>query len=1030
MGSRKIALTILSALAVVCVLAVDPALAQQAHRNGFETRVPAWFRGSADSSYRELAHDISDKTSHTGQLSEHIQIDAEQGNAIQYMYALGKATICEELNISVWLKANRPGIQLQARVVLPRERGNNLDDRLTTILRGDQYQLSGRWQRLELRGTIKLSQQQQQFMRLELKRDVDFRDAYVDRLILSIQSGPGMTEMWIDDLEASPVSEAPPPAAPAPTGTGTPGTPTGRVPARPAVVELNQDRLLIGGKPFFFVGIKYSDTPLKTLHDAGFNTLCLDYNASPGLLEEAIKQGFWLVPSLPVTSNDPRFTSPGGIGQEISRFLMGDAVLFWDLGNGLVEEQKDVIARAVRAIRMTDTQRPLTADVWDGFRPYSRNLDLVAVHRWPLMTSLELPQYQNWLNQRRLLTRPGTFFWTWVQTHLPDWYANLIYEQTSAMPFKEPVGPQPEQIRLLSYIALSAGCHGLGYWSDRFLADSHQGRDRLLTLALLNQEMKMLEPLMLTADVPFWITSETHGDVKAAVFHTEQGLVVLPMWLGKGGQYVPGQSAASKVKLVVPEVPGGATAWKVSPAEVRCLAMERIPGGTRITIPEFGLTAAIVFTADTNQDGLLVRFQDHCRRMSKQAAQWAHDLAQVEFEKVNRIEQDLEQNGHTLPDAKTLIEDSQKRLRLCEQQWEIGNYPEAYAEAERSMRPLRILMRAQWEQAIRGLDVPTASPYAVSFYTLPRHWRFMQQLAQTTPGNNVLPDGDFETPPDQVPESWTPQEANADQMQLRARRVPVGTLPIQPNRPNPSVLKLKSTPLFNYAITTANQMSDPKPAPKPELGQQCLELSIRPPLPPGTLDPEIQVLPGVQPSSPPSPPSPPSPRTQPLPPPVARGQMPDPRDSRGSPGSNGPRPRAYQPQAQPSLPPQTQPTANQKGPPPPAALERTFLAINSPTVHLPPGSLVRISCWIFVPVGIAASADGALFYDSAGGEPLGIRVNSPMNWKKFTLYRRVPASGSIYVTMALTGLGKVYFDNVKIEPLLPMASASAAAPPQ
>ena len=107
------------------------------------------------------------------------------------------------------------------------------------------------------------------------------------------------------------------------------------------------------------------------------------------------------------------------------------------------------------------------------------------------MTSLELPQYLTWLNQRRLLAQPrSTFQWTWVQTHLPDWYTSLVYDRKSdaggkAMTdgdYKDPIGPQPEQIRLLTYTALAAGCQGLGFWSDRFLADSHQGRDRLLEL--------------------------------------------------------------------------------------------------------------------------------------------------------------------------------------------------------------------------------------------------------------------------------------------------------------------------------------------------------------------------------------------------------------------------------------------------------------------------------------------------------------------------------------------------------------------
>jgi hypothetical protein len=111
--------------------------------------------------------------------------------------------------------------------------------------------------------------------------------------------------------------------------------------------------------------------------------------------------------------------------------------------------------------------------------------------------------------------------------------------------------------------------------------------------------------------------------------------------------------------------------------------------------------------------------------------------------------------------------------------------------------------------------------------------------------------------------------------------------------------------------------------------------------------------------------------------------------------------------------------------PPPAALERTFLAINSPAVHLQPGALVKISAWVRIPKAITASVDGALFYDSAGGEPLAVRLTGPTPWKQFTLYRRVPSSGTINVTLALTGLGTVYFDDIRVEPLLRNVNAQA-----
>src|SRR5262249_31062132 len=97
---------------------------------------------------------------------------------------------------------------------------------------------------------------------------------------------------------------------------------------------------------------------------------------------------------------------------------------------------------------------------------------------------------------------------------------------------------------------------------------------------------------------------------------------------------------------------------------------------------------------------------------------------------------------------------------------------------------------------------------------------------------------------------------------------------------------------------------------------------------------------------------------------------------------------------------------------------RTFLAINSPAVTLPAGTLVRISAWMYIPGGVSGTVDGAMFYDSVGGEPLAVRMTIPTKgWKKFTLYRQVPPSGQISVTLALTGYGTAYFDDVRIEPL-------------
>src|SRR5262245_16533251 len=108
--SRAAAAALASALTVSLVfLALAPG--QQVHRNGFESRTTSWVKGTADMAYQLASHDVSEQEAHTGELSEHLRFSAEQGSYLHYLYPVGRAPVSEELNVSVWIKANRPGMQ-------------------------------------------------------------------------------------------------------------------------------------------------------------------------------------------------------------------------------------------------------------------------------------------------------------------------------------------------------------------------------------------------------------------------------------------------------------------------------------------------------------------------------------------------------------------------------------------------------------------------------------------------------------------------------------------------------------------------------------------------------------------------------------------------------------------------------------------------------------------------------------------------------------------------------------------------------
>jgi len=967
-GPGRLVLSLLLLVAGLILVFSGKAGGQQVHRNPFEGRTTAWVRGGADAPFRENLHETTPLMAHGGQRSEHLRTSAETGSFIYYQYDTGRALISEELNASLWVKATRPGVQLLARMVLPHTRNDNsLDEYTTTLIKGDTLRTAGSWWRLELHNPVALARQQQALLQASLKKPVNIKDAYIDALIVNVYTGPGQTELWIDDLEVGPLLEprspfqtagreggaAGPQAAPAARQKGTPSN-------RPVLVEQSQEQLLLDGKRFLMRAIRYSDTPLKTLRDAGFNTLYVDATTSPTVIQEAVDLGFWLIPSLAGAAEDRKLVSDALLSREITHFPAPEAVLAWDMGSALTKEQIPAVARTAQLIRSADPGRPIGGDVWDGFLPYSRNLNLLGVHRWPLMTTLELPKYREWLNQRRLLANPDTYLWTWVQTHLPDWYVDLVYKQSTQTRFSEPVGPQPEQIRLVTYTALAAGCKGLGFWSDRFLADSHQGRDRLQLLALLNQELEMLEPLLLTVNSsPVWIDTSA-PDVKAAVLRSSRGVLVLPMWLGRGAQFVPGQAAVSKLSLVVPQVPKGTMAWEISPAEIHSfLSPQRVPGGTRITIPEFGLTTAVVFTADNS---LIIRLQEQVRARRQLAAQWTRDLAQLELSKVLPLEQQLEQTGHTLPDGQELLKKTQKYLKTCEEDWNNHLFNDAYKDAQRALRPLRILMRAQWEEAMKKVDTPVASPYSVSFYTLPRHWELMDRIGQLTPGVNLLPDGNFERDMKQPMTGWVLQDPTLDDVQLVARRV------------------------------TEVEVEPPKSPPPPAKGAAAAATAPAATVPAAT----STGLPARK-AAAPGGPKPASPKT----PPPAAGKPPVTMKEKPKEGK-----QCLLLEIKPKNPALA-----------PRALQRTFLGVHTPAIKLPPGTWVQITGWMRIPKGLSASADGALLYDSAAGEPFAVRFCEAMPWRKFTLYRPVPSSGEISVTLALTGIGKVYFDDIRIQPL-------------
>ncbi|MFO0945084.1 MAG: hypothetical protein U1D30_03930 [Planctomycetota bacterium] len=832
--------------------------AEPFHRQTFEGKEPVFKLGLTDGEVKLLRHGMEAEPErvHSGSQSERITIQAASGRFCFVEYPIAPSLVFEELDVSIWINSSRPGTTLAVRVVLPNELDPDTKQPLVTLLKGDVCDVEQRWRRLFVRRLDVLLEQQQQLLQAQRKTKVDTRGAYIDQVLLNIHCGIGEVDVQVDDLEAGPLVAAPR-TVPVDDGPGDGNKEPvpvnlrdqeGNVPRmnRPGerrgdevpMANVVGDQLQLDGRPFFMVGMRRTEAPIETIKEAGVNTLFIDWPIPQGFEDDIARSGLQFVPMLPIAGNNSPTAVPVRGGD--SQIRLDDRAIGFYVGGGLNLSNVPIINAAVDSIRSKDTsnkRRPVLGDVSEGLRPYSRNFDMIGVRRDPLFTTLELGSYRKWLVERKNIGRPGSLFWTWVQTDVPESHARLLYGPSAGRGAKVPLGPQPEQIKLLAVQNLAAGYRGIVYSTDQSLAESAHGRDRLLQIALFNLELSLIEPFLAGGKPPL-IRSSSNPRVDVAIFRHERGVLVMPFWNESGSQYVIGQASINDLQVIVESTPEAAQAFQISPGEARGLKQSRDLGGIRITIPEFDTVAMVVLSTDVT---LFARYQELTQQISQRAATWEKELAEITLAKTEEINARLETAGHAHPHAREHLASAREILAECRSKYEQGDYRMAFANGARSRRACRLLQHQHWTRAVTAwnemhagkpkpeanrpankaaektatpvvLNGPLVSePYLTSFYTLPEHFQFLQGITRASFGPNQIASGDFE------------QEGNLDRVgweyrpclgeSLESNAMLVGDSMLTKNKAGLRVLELtmqsKENPLPIVLEDTQTEMISP-----------------------------------------------------------------------------------------------------------------------------------------------------------------------------------------------------------------------------
>lgn len=973
------------------------------YRDDFEGPRVAWRQEDTDAAFLLRAHDRSEAAAHQGRLAEHFAFEAGVGSGVFYSYPLPKVPVVEGLRATLYVRSNRPGVQIFGVVVLPEDRDPDRGLPSEVFVPGSSLETADRWQRLELSGLPLAVERQARVKRLDSGREVSLAGAYLERIVVNLYGGAGASEVYLDELVVSPVpAESPPPeeVPPAAAPRESDGAPGGR-----ARVELVGNRLSNGGADWFPFIVSAPGADLDLLRRASFDVLAVSPDEEPARLARAAELGFLLMPTL----GRDGLVDPARAAAWAAAFPRRGDVAFWELGEGLgaapgATQREDELGR-VRALiqsvhELTEGGSRLTSGTVAGMFPeyglFGNNLDLIGVEADGVGRMEDPNETFQYLAQRRSLTataNPNGLFWAWIPARSSQPIRSAVWGVDVPPAWGWPQ-VQPEQMRLYAYAAISAGYRGLGFRGDADLTRGG-GLARLYEASLLVAELALVESILARGFDPYarWpayppdpkpriqydatggnaqgmgglgrVGTRTKQDlkevrpldtVKVSVVNTEdrRSMLLIVTDFAGGAQWQPPQMARRDVNLLVP-APDSAQAFEITLGGVHKLESRRDAGGRRVVLPTFNTTALVLLTTDLSVKD---RVEQAVAALSPRAADIAIKQAELQLGEVDAIHAMLVEKGSIVRSADNLLAEARELIQSAREALDRQNFALAWSEARTVGQPLRILMRAHWDRAFRDLVRATAAANKLDGLT-------PVYDAQGRPKRPPQLVGPVACPPllawQTLPQyyywrDWLRGEFGP----FGGNRLATGTFDADPEA-------LRQAGWVNESYATPDLLAGIAIDRKEGWGPRKTSLKLR-------VEPAAQLD-------------------------RERFRKPDGKFDKES-------EEAY-----------TKALAESIDALPPY-LDHPIAAVRSPAVAVRATNFVRIRVLVKMPRDLVPGRGGLIVRDSLGGEALQFRATGAIpEWKEVVLYRRAPADGEVSVLLGLAGYGEAYFDQLRVDVL-------------
>lgn len=703
-------------------------------QDSFESSEIAWKRVESDGQVIATAHRHDRQIFHHGKQSEFLELIAGQSTHIHYAYNTPQIRLIDELNPSIWVRANRNHVQIIGTVVLPRTMDPQTKKPLRVEVYGDAYTSAGSWQKLKITNIHSQLKNKVPSLRSQYGPNVSAGQAYITNIMLNTYSAPGKLQLWIDEFEMQ---------APQVTGesvslanyqkTGTADY------LRPSEnenqIEIQESVLLVNGFPYMPKVIEHNGEPLELLQSLGFNTVALKQFPTIQQLEKARRIGLKLI-------------APPNLNNELTASANLSPILCWNVGNHIRATELSSIKDQTSHLNQLPTmhQRPTIGTIQSGFSDISRYTDICQLSWQPLFSGLSIKHSTQQLLQAIGELRRGRNVWVKIPSQIPETVLRqqhaLVNSQSERLIQKQlSTIISYDQLSLAVHRALAAGARGIQIQSlsrlDQTDADTLQRRR---ILERINNELDTISP---------WIAGGTAtGQIKVnrddiTVYMTQTNRARL-LWVFSNDDHQQIVTHPVNNQTIEFNVSGVPVTYR--PYHINFSGIKRLRGSREasnvVSLTKESNVSRIILTADPLvRDFVQRKIYEHRTR----TLQLTYDLLQQELVRLYpltqiKLQKNITTEGITLPYAQAQSSLYKARKHVSTNEWDV-----AFQLLSRTEDLLRQCQLAAWNHTRNTQPQNKGNPLTLGVTSLPEYFLVEKQLLQSNWSVNQLKAGGMES---------------------------------------------------------------------------------------------------------------------------------------------------------------------------------------------------------------------------------------------------------------------------------------------